>query len=164
MRTKTQLYRLSDGTVAYLEMNSVEKILKDKGLDTAGDVQQFHTANVLRRIQRYMPYGSGPNPGMTIKVTIAQTVISRPEIVTDTPYAKYLFYGKVMVDPKTGAAGFMTPVGWRSRKGCVKVRTNRNLEFFKGKNPKAGPMWDRSLSAAEGAAMRADLQRYIDRR
>ena len=75
-----------------------------------------------------------------------------------------LFRGKVMVDPKTNAAGFLTPVGWRSRKGCVKVRTDRNLKYFKGKNRRAGPRWDRALSAAEGPAMRADLQRYINRR
>ena len=160
MRVKTQLYRLSDGTVAYLEMNSVGQILKDKGLDEAGDVQQFHTANVLRRIKRYMPFVSG----MTYKVTVAQTNIKKPEIVTDTPYAKFLFYGKVMIDPKLGVAGFMTPEGWRSRKGCTKVRTGRNLQYTRTKNPQAGPRWDRALSAAEGKAMAADLQRYIRRK
>ena len=78
MKVKTQLFRLPSGTVAYLEMNSVGKILKDKGLDAAGDVQQFHTANVLRRIKRYMPFVSG----MTYKVTVAQTNIKKPEIIT----------------------------------------------------------------------------------
>lgn len=160
MITKTELYRLPDGTIAYLEMNSIGQILKDKGLNESGDVQRFHTANVLKRIKRYMPFRSG----MTYKVTVAQTDISKPEIVTDTPYAKYLFYGKVMVDPKLGVAGFMTPEGWRSRKGCVKVRTDRDLKFFRGKNPMAGPRWDRTLSANEGRAMAADLQRYINRR
>ncbi len=160
MRTKTELYRLPDGTVAYLEMNSVNQIIKDKGLDPAGDVQRFHTANVLRRIKRYMPFLSG----MTYKVTVAQTDISRPYIITDTPYAKYLFYGKVMIDPKINAAGFMTPEGWRSRKGSVKVLTSRDLQYNRTKNPNAGPRWDRALSAAEGKAMAADLQRYLNRR
>ena len=160
MRVKTQLYRLPDGTVAYLEMNSVGQILKDKGLNETGNVQQFHTANVLRRIKRYMPFVSG----MTYKVTVAQTDIKKPEIVTNTPYAKYLFYGKVMIDPKLGVAGFMTPEGWRSRKGCVKVRTGRDLQYNRTKNPQAGPRWDRALSANEGRAMAADLQRYLNRR
>lgn len=160
MRTKTELFRLPEGTIAYLEMNSVGQILKDKGLDANGDVQRFHTANVLRRIKRYMPFVSG----MTYKVTVAQTDISRPHIITDTPYAKYLFYGKVMIDPKINAAGFMTPEGWRSRKGSVKVRTSRNLVYTRTKNPQAGPRWDRALSAAEGKAMAADLQRYIARK
>lgn len=160
MRTKTELYRLPDGTIAYLEMNPVGQILKDKGLDAGGDVQKFHTANVLRRIKRYMPFVSG----MTYKVTVAQTDINKPEIVTDTPYAKYLFYGLVMIDPKLGVAGFMTPEGWRSRKGSVKVRTGRNLVYNRTKNPQAGPRWDKALSAAEGKAMAADLQRYIARK
>lgn len=160
MKTKTQLYRLPDGTIAYLEMNPVHQIIKDKGLDAGGDAQKFHTANVLKRIKRYMPFVSG----MTYKVTVAQTDINKPEIVTDTPYAKYLFYGKVMIDPKLGIAGFMTPEGWRSRKGCVKVRTGRDLQYTRTKNPQAGPRWDRALSANEGRAMAADLQRYLNRR
>lgn len=160
MRTKTELYRLPNSTVAYLEMNSVNQIIKDKGLDETGDAQRFHTANVLRRIKRYMPFLSG----MTYKVTVAQTDISKPYIITDTPYAKYLFYGKVMIDPKINAAGFMTPEGWRSRRGSVKVLTNRDLQYNRTKNPNAGPRWDRALSAAEGKAMAADLQRYLNRR
>lgn len=160
MANKQKLYRLPGGTIVYLQMNSVGQILKDKGLDPGGDAQKFHTANVLRRIKRYMPFVSG----MTYKVTVAQTDISKPYIITDTPYAKYLFYGKVMVDPKLGIAGFMTPEGWRSRKGCVKVLTDRDLQYNRTKNPNAGPRWDRALSAAEGKAMAADLQRYLKRR
>ena len=160
MKHKTVLYRLPEGTIAYLEMNSVGKVLRDKGLDSAGTVQQFHTANVLRRIKRYMPFVTG----MTYKVTIAHTNIKRPEIVTDTPYGKYLFYGKKMIDPVINASGFMTPEGWRSRRGSVKVLTDENLNYNRTKNPAAGARWDRSLSAAEGKAMAEDLQRYIDRR
>lgn len=157
---KSVLYRLPEGVVAQLEMKSVDQIIRDKGLNPGGDAQRFHTQNVLRRIKRYMPFLTG----MTYKVTVVQTNISRPEIVTDTPYAKYLFHGKVMIDPKINAAGFMTPEGWRSRRDSVKVRTNRDLDFTKTKNPKAGPRWDRALSVAEGKIMAAELQRYMNRR
>ena len=136
------------------------QLIRKKGLDARGDVQMFHTQNVLRRIKKYMPFVSGA----TYKITVTQTVISKPEIVTDTPYAKYLFYGKVMVDPKINAAGFMTPEGWRSRKGCVKVLTGRSLTYNRSKNPAAGSRWDRALSAAEGRAMAADIQRYMKMR
>lgn len=157
---KHVLFRLSDGTVAYLQMNSVGRVLKDKGLNAGGYVQRFHTANVLRRIKRYMPFVSG----MTYKVTVVQTDIRRPYIITDTPYAQYLFRGKVMIDPVTGVAGFLTPIGWRYRKGCTKVPTQRNLVYNKSKNPKAGPRWDKTLSASEGKAMAMDIQRYIARK
>ena len=83
---KEQLFRLPDGTIATLEMHSVSQILKDKGLAAGGSVQMFHTQNVLRRIIKYMPLRSG----MTIKVTIAQTDIHKPYIVTNTPYAGML--------------------------------------------------------------------------
>ena len=145
---------------AKLDLPDADKIVRSKGLGADGSVQQFHTQNVLRRIKRYMPYRSGA----TYKITVVQTDIRKPEIVTDTPYAKYLFRGKVMIDPKLGVAGFMTPEGWRSRKGCVKVLTDRDLEYFQGKNPQAGSRWDRALSANEGKAMAADLQNFINRR
>lgn len=157
---KSIIYKAPDGTEVTLEMKELNQLVKDKGLDKTGDVQAFHTQNVLRRIKKYMPFRAG----VTYKITVAQTDIHKPEIVTDTPYAKYLFYGKVMIDPQINAAGFMTPEGWRSRKNCVKVRTNRDLKFFDGKNKQAGPRWDRALSANEGKAMAADLQRYINRR
>ena len=109
----------------------------------------FHTQNVLRRIVKYMPYQSG----MTIKVTAAQTNIRKPLIVTDTPYARFLFQGKLMVSDVTGSP-------W-ARKGETKHVVNRPLDYTKTKNLKAGPFWDRALSTAEGPAMAADLQRYI---
>lgn len=160
MSAKEILYRLPDGTIAYLEMHSPERILMDKGLAPDGDVQAFHTQNVLRRIQKYMPMDSG----MTIKVTIAQTNIQKPQIITNTPYAKFLFYGKLMVDPVTGAAGFMTLNGWRSRKNVPKVASNRPISYNKSKNPLAGPRWDQRLVAAEGRALSADLQAYINKK
>ena len=125
-----------------LKMNPVSKIIRDHGLNKSGDVQKFHTQNVSRRIQKYMPYRTGA----TIKLMIAQTDINKPEIVTDTPYAKYLFYGYAM----EGKA--------------PKRVTDRPLNYTKTKNPQAGPRWDRALVAAEGNALAADLRRYIKRK
>lgn len=157
--TRKYLFHSSGGAV-YLEMDSVQQILKDLGIDEKGRVQKFHTQNVLKRIKRYMPYRTGA----TFKITVAQTDINKPEIITDTPYARFLYYGKLMVDPKTGAAGFLIDDEWKSRRGVPKVLSNRDITYTKDKNPHAGPFWDRALSAAEGSAMVADLQRYIDRK
>lgn len=137
-----------------------KQLIQRKGFSASGHVQMFHTQNVLKRIKKYMPYRTGA----TYKITVTQTNIAKPEIVTDVPYGKYLFYGKVMIDPKLGVAGFMTPEGWRSRKGSTKVLTGRDLQYTRTKNPQAGPHWDRTLSACEGRAMAADLQRYMNRR
>lgn len=125
-----------------LKLNPTSRILREHGLDASGDVQKFHTQNVLRRIQKYMPFRTGA----TIKLTIAQTDISKPEIVTDVPYGKYLYYGKAM----EGSA--------------PKTVTDRDLEYTKTKNPQAGPFWDRALVAAEKAVLQRELQAYINRR
>ena len=143
-----------------VKLEPTRKILRNLGLDQRGAVQKFWTATVLRRIQKYMPYRTGE----TIKLTVAQTDINKPEIVTDTPYARMLYYGKVMVDPKTGKAGFLTENGWMSRKGVKKVPSGRNIEYTKTKNQQAGPYWDRRLKAAEMQSMEQELQSYIDRR
>ena len=143
-----------------LQLPSANQLIKSKGLAPDGDVQMFHTKNVLKRIKRYMPYVSGA----TYKITVAQTDISKPEIVTDTPYARYIFMGKKMIDPQINASGFLTPEGWRSRRGSVKVLTSENLNYNRTKNPAAGPRWDKAVVAAEGDAMVADLQRYINHR
>lgn len=143
-----------------IRMNPVEQIIKDHGLSEGGHMQRFWTANVLRRIQRYMPYRSNE----LIKETIAQTDISKHVIVTDAPQARMLYHGKVMVDPQTGAAGFLTEDGWKSRTGVKKVVSNRDITYTTTKNPQAGPYWDRRLVAAEMQVMVREMQAYIDRR
>ncbi len=144
-----------------VNMKPINQILKAKGLTAGGDVQRFHTQNVLRRIVKYMPRRTGA----TIKLTVAQSPISKPYIVTDAPYARFLYYGKLMVDPVTGAAGFLDADGqWKSRRNVPKVKSNRPITYTRTKNPQAGPFWDRHLVAAEGKALQADLQRYVDRK
>ena len=147
------------GTIK-VDMKPVQKIMDGLGVTARGDVQKFHTANVRRRIQKYMPYRSGA----TIKLMIVQSPADEPFIHVDVPYARMLYYGKVMVDPKTKAAGFLTKNGWRSRKGVKKVESDRDIQYDKTKNPQAGPFWDRRLVTAEGAAMQHDLQEYVNRR
>lgn len=144
-----------------VDMAPVGAIMKRLGVTAHGDVQRFHTANARRRIQKYMPYRFGA----LIKLMIVQSPADEPFIHVDAPQARMLYYGKVMVDPVTHAAGFLTANGWRSRKGVPKVVSNRDIEYTKtDKNPYAGPFWDRNLMAAEGAVMQQDLQDYVNRR
>lgn len=161
MTKEEKLYRLPGGTVIKLKMKTPEQVIRDKGLDKVGDAQQFHTANVLRRIKRYMPFRTG----MTYKVTVAQTDIHKPMIVTNTPYAQYLYHGKVMAAAKEGKGlRFVPGVGFRFRKGATLIPTKKDLVYTRTKNPSAGPYWDRALVAAEGKALAADLQRYIQKK
>lgn len=117
-----------------IQMDPAARVLHRHGLDASGDVQRFHTANVLRRIQKYMPCRTGA----TIRLTIIQTDINVPEIVTQAPYARMLYYGL--------------------------SRNGKPLRYTKTRNPLAGPRWDKAVSAAEGGAMAADLERYLQRK
>lgn len=121
-----------------VKLDSVEKIMADVGIDERGELQAFHTQNVLNRILKYIPKRSGA----TQKITAIQTDVNRPAIVTDVPYGKYLFYGVAMA-------------------GNPKEPTDRPLQYT---TPGTGPHWDRAVTAAEGAAMTADLQAEVDRR
>ena len=144
-----------------VNMAPVRSVMEELGVITKGDVQRFHTANVRRRIQKYMPYRSGA----TIKLMIVQSPVDEPFIHVDAPYARVLYNGMVMVDPDTGAAGFLTKNGWRSRKGVKKVESDREIQYTKSeKNPRVVRHWARALVADEGAAMQADLQNYVNRR
>lgn len=139
----------------------VEAIMKSHGLTSGGDVQRFHTLNAMRRIVKYMPYRTGA----TIKLTQAQSPISGNAINTFAPYARFLHEGKLMVDPVTGAAGFMDKDGqWKSRRGVNKVKSDRPITYTTTKNPLAGPFWGRKLMAEEGDAMLQDLKNYVRRR
>ena len=138
---------------------AANQLIRRKGLSKDGRVQMFHTQNCLRRIKRYMPFLSGG----TYKITAIQTDIKKPEIVTNVPYGKYLYYGKAMVNSKTGKGPMLIPaIGYRYKKGTTLKPTDRELEYTKTKNPLAGPFWDRTLVAHEGKAIVADLQRYIN--
>lgn len=121
---------------------TASKLIQKKGLDKNGHVQMFHTNNVNRRIGKYMPYRA---PALSTKL---KHIRSGTEIEVLAPYAKYQYHGKVMVGP------------------APKVVTDKPLDYSgsKVKHQRAGPYWDRALVAAEGRAMTADLQRYIDKR
>lgn len=158
-----------------VDMAPVQQVMKRLGVTPDGDVQMFVTNMVSHRITRYMPYSAGVLATKTKFVGGAEAdhehmadtkvKITKPsEITVLGPYAHYQYMGKVWEDPVTHAAGFLTANGWRSRKHVSKVETDRDLDHDKSKNHRAGPFWDRRLIAAEGAAMAADVQDYINKR
>lgn len=54
-------------------------------------------------------------------------------VIYPGPYARFLYYGKVMVDPDTGSTF--------AQKGAVKVLTDKDLVFNKSVNPQAQAHW-----------------------
>ena len=70
------------------------------------------------------------------------------KLVWSTPYARYLYHGVLMVDPKTGSA-------W-AREGQTKVKVSPEvrLKFDKRKNPKADSHWCERAQADHGEEWR----------
>ena len=58
-----------------IDLPRAEQLLESKGLGLNGPVQQFHTKNVLRRIQKYMPYRTGAT------ITVSYTHLTLPPIL-----------------------------------------------------------------------------------
>ena len=62
-----------------------------------------------------------------------RTRLDGNKIIYPGPYARFLYYGKVMVDPQTGST--FAP------KGGTKVLTDRDLVFSKAMHPQAQSHW-----------------------
>lgn len=71
-----------------------------------------------------------------------RTHLEGSDIVYPGPYARYLYYGKAMVDAETGKGPAYIPgVGFRFRRGATLVATDRDLKFNKGMHPLATSHW-----------------------
>lgn len=142
-----------------VEMKPVDTILTRLGVDKNGDVQMQVTRIINNRITKYMPFRTGA------LATKLKRIKSPTEIEVAAPYALYMYYGKVMVNSKTGKGpAFIPGVGYRYRKGTVLKATERDLNYDLTKHPKAGPFWDRRMMASDAAQIAHDIQVYVNRR
>lgn len=62
-----------------------------------------------------------------------QTRVAGSTVIYPGPYARFLYHGKVMIDPTTGSAF--------AREGATKVVTPRDLVFSKAMHPQAQAQW-----------------------
>ena len=62
-----------------------------------------------------------------------RTRVDGGEIIYPGPYARYLYFGKLMVDPATGSS--------YAQKGSTKVPTDKNLVFNKAMHGQAQSYW-----------------------
>lgn len=71
-------------------------------------------------------------PALTDLLTQRARVVGNA-VIYPGPYARFLYYGKVMVDPNTGST--------YAPKGGTKVVTDRNLVFNQTVHPQAQAHW-----------------------
>ena len=142
-----------------VEMKPISTILTRIGVNKTGDVQMQLTRIVNKRITRYMPFRTG---ALSTKL---KYIKSPTEIEVVAPYARMMYYGKVMVNSKTGKGpAFIPGVGYRYKKGTILKATDRDLKYDTTKHPEAGPFWDRRMMAVEKDAIVSDVQAYVRRK
>lgn len=145
--------------IVKVDMPKAAEIIKKKGIGKAGDVQLFLTHNINRRIGKFMPHLTGAMETKQKRVT------GSDEITVFGPQSKVMYFGKVMVNAKSGKGPANIPgVGYRFPRGSVLKPSNRDIKYTKTYNPKAGPFWDRRMMAEEGKAIEEETQRYVERR
>ena len=104
------------------------QLMADRGINNGGRVQKYVDSEVIRRMKPYTPMLSST----LIRSATISTKIGSGEVKQNTPYARYQYYGKLMVSRLTGSA--------YARQGESKVLTNKNLNYRKI-NPNAGAFW-----------------------
>ena len=104
-------------------------LLQKNGLEPDGRVQKFLVSECDRRMVDYLPYRSGAQ--------IKNRYVVPDGIVFQGRYARFLYYGKVMVGVESGSP-------W-ARPKEIKRATDRPLQYDTTKNPLAGPLWDKRM-------------------
>ena len=128
---------------------STDLIMKNHGLDEGGYVQQVIDSECLRYMRPYVPMQIGT---LAISAIVGTAIYGPGKIVQSTPYARYLYYGELYVDPKTGKGCFYDPRTGRkwSRPNTPKVPSGRQLNYSTAVNPQAGSHWFQRMVADHG--------------
>ena len=112
-----------------IKTKPIEKALKGLGFGIGEAVQKQVDESVLKYCEPYLPFDRGilRDSGYTA------TVIGSGKVIWDTPYARYQYYGKLMVDPVYRVGAFYNPnYGFWSRRGVQKELTEKPLNYHGG--------------------------------
>lgn len=118
-----------------LEMKATDILMKDRGLEPMGKVQKFIDQETIRLMAPYTP----ARDGFLERSATLGTKIGSGEINQIAPYARFQYYGKVMVSAITGSP-------WASR-GEKKILTDKDLQYDTSRHPLAGKMWFERMKA-----------------
>lgn len=133
---------MASGFSVKVKINSTSKILKDHGLDKDGRVIRFLRDEADRLMNPYVPMDNG-------MLRRNKTYPSNHEIKYTSPYAKYQYYGKLMLS-KNGSA-------W-ARRGEKKVETSKNLKYH---TSGTGAKWDKLMLQRSRSELIKDVENYI---
>lgn len=125
-----------------VKMNSVNKILKDHGLNKDGRVTRYLRDDADSLMNSFVPMDNG-------MLRRNKTYPKNNEIKYTSPYAKYQYYGKLML-AKNGSA-------W-AKLGEKKVKTSKNLKYH---TSGTGAKWDKLMLQRRKNDLIKDVENYI---
>ena len=132
----------NSGFKVKVKINSVNKILKDHGLNQDGRVIRFFRDDADRLMNPFVPMDTG-------MLRRNKTYPSNREIKYISPYSKDQYYGKLMLT-KNGSS-------W-AKKGEKKVLTSKNLKYH---TAGTGPKWDKLMLQRNKNTLVKDVENYI---
>ena len=115
------------------------------------NVQEYVDSTVIRYMTPYTPMLNG----VLYKSAILGTTIGSGEIIQVAPYARYQYYGKLMVSRLTGSSYAL--------QGESKVLTNTPLNYNTFRHPLAGPMWFHRMVFDKKDIILRGAQRIVNR-
>ena len=133
---------MASGFTVKIRMNSTNKILKDHGLNKDGRVTRFLRDDADRLMNPFVPMDNG-------MLRRNKTYPKNNEIKYTSPYAKYQYYGKLMLT-KNGAS-------W-AKLGEKKVLTSKNLKYH---TSGTGPKWNKLMLQRRKNDLIKDVENYI---
>lgn len=122
------------------------------GIEPNGRVQKFFTNTCYKHMDKYVPFRQGD---------LRKTVdIQTNSITYMMPYARYQYYGKLMV-MKNGKGAYYSPnYGFWSKKDEKKTLTDIDLVHH---TSGTGPYWDKRMVSADIDDVIKEVQDYVNR-
>ncbi len=140
---------------ADFHLDSIDEMLNGLHLEENGLVQQFFTNEVWRLSDDYVPFAEG---------MLKTNVLVKPNcIIYNSPYARYHWYGDLMVDPDYLKGAMFSPTyGFWSRPGIPKI-LDPNGRKINNWNGIRGPFWTSRMWADRHTEIELAVQRFIER-
>ena len=126
-------------------------IIADLGLQYGGPAHAFFTEECYKAMDKYVPYEFGD--------LRSNVDVQTDKIVYESPYARYMYYGKKMVMSNGKSAFYNPDYGFWSKKGEPKTLTDEDLIYH---TAGTGPYWDKVMWSAEGKDITRRVQRYVE--
>ena len=134
-----------------VEMLPMPQLLNRHGIDEYGKVQKFIDNECMRLMVPYTPMLNGA----LFRSTTLGTRIGSGKINQNIPYARYQYYGKLMVSSITGSS--------YATHGESKVLTDKDLNYNKSRHPLAGAFWFERMKADKNVQILRGAQRIANR-